>query len=217
MRKLLIRFIAAFLTFLIGIAVSAIWLFSRPPKQEFRVSIPNERWVHIAFEMPGLASRSINEITGEAGLENLRAAPLPGGDLEVRAWSGFGIDGKTYGVILRRSAGRWSVVHLYEPGGGQRVQVYEDSQAVPKSGWDKAWGELVGAGILTLPDASAIQCRAGVVDGVGYIVEVNANRSYRTYMYDNPEYAKCGEAKQMIGIADIIEDEFGWKDSRVRG
>ena len=146
MRNLSIRLIAAILTFLIGITVTAVWLVSRTPKQEFRVSIPHEKWVHIYFEMPGLASRSINETAGEAGLANLSAAPLPGDDLEVRAWSGFGIDGKVYGVIVRRSAGRWSVIHLYEPGGGRRVQVYEDSQAVPKTGWDKAWGELVSAG-----------------------------------------------------------------------
>jgi hypothetical protein len=216
MRNLSIRFIAAILTFLIGIAVTALWLVSRTPKQEFSVSIPHERWVHIYFEMPGLASRSINEITSEARLPNLRAAPLPGGDLEVRAWSGFGEDGKVYGVLLRRSAGLWSVIHLYEPGGGKRVQVFEDSQAVSKSDWDKAWRELEGAGILSLPDASEIQCRAGVFDGMSYIIEVNANHSYRTYMYDNPEYAKCVEAGQMIKIAAFIEDEFGWKESRVK-
>src|ERR1700749_3357644 len=142
MRKLLIRLIAAIFTFLIGIAVTAVWLAGRQPQQDFRVSIPHERWGHIAFEMPGLASRSINEIVGEAGLTNLRAAPLPGDGLEIRAWGGFGIDGKIYGVILRRSAGQWSVIHVYEPGGGQHVQVFEDSQAAPESGWDKAWMKL---------------------------------------------------------------------------
>jgi hypothetical protein len=44
-------------------------------------------------------------------------------------------------------------------------------------------------------------------------VEVSKDRRYRTYMYDNPQYSKCDNAKQMIKIADIIEDEFGWEDN----
>jgi hypothetical protein len=71
----------------------------------------------------------------------------------------------------------------------------------------------VSAGILILPDAAEIQCRAGILDGMGYVVELCKDRTYRTYMYDNPQYANCDDAKQMIKIAGIIQDEFGWEDN----
>jgi hypothetical protein len=32
-------------------------------------------------------------------------------------------------------------------------------------------------------------------------------------MYDNPQYAKCDDARQMIKIVDIIVNEFGWADN----
>lgn len=32
-------------------------------------------------------------------------------------------------------------------------------------------------------------------------------------LYDNPQYSKCDDAKLMIKIAGIIEDEFGWEDN----
>jgi hypothetical protein len=206
-RILSTRIIVAALTFLIGISAATAWLFSRAPEQELRVSIPDERWVHIWFESTSMDTKSINEITSEAGLPNLRTTVLPGDDLEVRVW----VDASEYGraFILRRSAGQWSAIRLRGMLRGQQLQKHEVC-AAPRSGWGGAWVRLVDAGILTLPDAAGIQCRAGVLDGVGYVVEVSTDKTYRTYMYDTPLYAKCDEAKQMIKIADIIEEEFGW-------
>ena len=45
-------------------------------------------------------------------------------------------------------------------------------------------------------------------DGMSYVVEVNTQAMYRTYLYDNPSYAKCAEAKEMIRIGNIIAEEF---------
>ena len=71
----------------------------------------------------------------------------------------------------------------------------------------------MGAGILTLPDASEVRCNTQVLDGMGYVVEIDADQTYRTYMYDNPQYAKCDEAKRMIKLSEIVDEEFGWKDA----
>jgi hypothetical protein len=216
MRKLTFRFIVALLTFILGIAVTTVWFIHRSHKpEELRVIIPKERWVTIFFETTGLASKSINEITNEAHLQNLRTSLLPDNDIEVRIWSGFGEDGKVYGVILKRSSNQWSVIHL-EADRRQPTKKSEDVHAVPKSGWETAWGRLTSAGILTLPDASEVQCNTHGLDGIGYIVEVNMNQTYKTYMYDNPQFARCNAAKQIIKIAEIIDEEFGWTDSRVR-
>jgi predicted TIM-barrel enzyme len=35
-------------------------------------------------------------------------------------------------------------------------------------------------------------------------------------MYDNPNYAKCNEAKQMIKIGDIIVEEFGVREFSIK-
>ena len=34
-------------------------------------------------------------------------------------------------------------------------------------------------------------------------------------MYDNPDHASCGEAKQMMRIGGIIADEFGVEELRL--
>jgi hypothetical protein len=54
-----------------------------------------------------------------------------------------------------------------------------------------------------------VGCRVGGRDGMSYVVEINSDRTYRTYMYDNPFYAKCDEAKRMMKIGEIVADEFG--------
>jgi hypothetical protein len=59
-----------------------------------------------------------------------------------------------------------------------------------------------------LPDARSVGCESDVLDGVSHVVENSIDRSYRTYMYDNPQFAKCKEAKQMIEIVNIFDDEF---------
>lgn len=43
---------------------------------------------------------------------------------------------------------------------------------------------------------------------MSYVVEYNSDGVYQTYMYDNPDNAKCGEAKRMIEIGSIIAGEF---------
>ena len=208
-RKLSTRLLIAAFTFIIGISLSA-WLLRHSHGQEFRVSIPDHRWVHFWFEVTGLETKSLNEITHEAELPNLRAAALPGDDIEARVWV-LGQQ-RSRGLILRRTAGRWSAIHLRGILTGQKLEKREILTA-PHSGWEGAWARLVSAGILILPDAAEIQCRAGILDGMGYVVELSKDRTYRTYMYDNPQYANCDDAKQMIKIADIIQDEFGWEDN----
>ena len=207
-RNLSTRLIIATCTFLIGISVSA-WLL-HSPQQEFQVSIPDHNWVRIWFELTGLETKSINELTREAELSNLRAAALPGDDLEVRVW--VTAQQHSRALILRRSVGKWSAILLRGILTGQKLEKHEILTA-PRSGWEGAWARLVNAGILILPDAAETQCSTGIIDGMSYVVEISKDRTYRTYMYDNPDYSKCDDAKQMIKIAGIIQDEFGWVDN----
>jgi len=168
---------------------------------DFRVIIPKETWEPIFF-------KEINERATIAKLPNLRHAALPKDDLETRLWIGFGLSALR-GFDLKRSAGHWQATCIQGIYQGLPRSQYQLTLRPPKSGWDGLWRRLSDKGLLSLPDATAIGCEGGVLDGVSYVVEISNDRSYRTYMYDNPQFAKCKEAKQMIEIADLFDDEFG--------
>lgn len=177
-----------------------------PPKN--KLEIPDQNWVPQIFERTGIASKPINQRAAESNLPLLKTVVLPNSDLEIRVWVGFGITGVD-GLVLRRSADQWSAIHLH---GMARREPFPNSQenlGSPKSGWQQLWKQLSDAGVLTLVDSFSIECNPGVLDGKSYVVETNTNRTYRTYAYPNPRYAKCEQAKQMVKIGEIISTEFG--------
>lgn len=181
-------------------------------RQGLQLNVPNDIWVTIFF-------KEIDERTKEANLPRLRSVLLPGDDVEVRIWmvvSYYGLDG----IVLRRAAGQWSATYLYGVSKDPHLKKrYEKSLEGPRSGWEEFWQKLVAAGLLTLPDASEVQCKVIFPDGLGYVVETNTNKTYRTYMYGNPQFAKCNEAKQVIKIVEIINQDFGleWSTTREVG
>ena len=176
--------------------------------------IPDAGWVPIFFEATGFGTKSINQLTNDANLPSLRTVLLPDDDLEARVWVGFGVRGVD-GLMLRRSDGRWSAIHLHGMSERPPFPNSQETLVAPRSGWETAWQRLRDAGILTLPDAATLQCDPGGVDGTSYVVEINVNKTYRTYRYHDPNYAKCDEAKQMARIGEIIADEFGLEEFRL--
>ena len=169
-------------------------------QKELQLIVPKDIWEPIFFQ-------AIDERAKHDRLKTLRSGALPGDDLEVRVWHGFGVTA-LQGFVLKRTGGRWSAIHLR---GITRATPSQESQQTlqpPKSGWERFWQRLRDAGILSLPDAAAIGCSVLINDGMSYVVEYNSNGIYRTYMYDNPKFAKCGEAKRMIEIGEIIAEEF---------
>lgn len=201
MRKLSTRLIIALLTFLLGIAATTAWYLNQSSdNQGVRLILPKAHWEPIFFE-------AINPVAKLSGQSDLREVSLPEGNLEIRTWWGFGLS-PLEGITIKRIDGRWSAIHVkadnyYAPNKAARNELRP-----PKSGWETCWKRLVDGGILTLPDASEIQCDALVLDGISYVVEINTNRTYRTYRYGNPQFAKCDEAEQMIKIVEIIREEF---------
>lgn len=219
MFKITTRFALTLLTLVLGIAVAIAFLLGSKglpqqtgdhdritqESQRLHIIIPNDRWEPFFFE-------SLTEHTREVNLLNLRKIVLPNDDLEVRVWYDslpFTLDG----VILKRSGDQWSAACLH---GGKypHFQIQQKAIVAPKSGWNAVWETLIQAGILTLPDASELHCKPDALDGIGYVVETNVNRVYRTYRYSNPQLAGCDEAKQMIEIAKIIADEFKLENSK---
>lgn len=172
----------------------------------------NLTWEDIYFE-------EIIEREKVSNLKRLKSKVLPEDDLEVRVWSGFGIT-VLQGFILKRNSGVWSAVDLdWEVSENRKsmrdLKPVDKKLDAPKSGWDAAWQRLVDAEILTLPAAEKIDCSGNTDDGFSYVVEYKLQNKYRTYMYDNPEYAKCDEAKQMVKIKKIIAEEFYKREVKV--
>lgn len=161
--------------------------------------IPKARWEPIYF-------RSIDKLSGMVEWRPLRELALPADTFEVRIWIGFGI-GPLEALSIRREGSAWSgrhVIHrLWTPG---PVAV---RPVTPKSGWNQLWIRLVRLGLLTLPDSSTLpKSESRVADGVSYVVEINKDGHYRTYMYGNPQYEKWLEAKRMIEIVETLQDEI---------
>lgn len=213
-----------FLIFVLVGTATAVWVTSRRPEstelerdrpqqsQDPRTlpQLPPEaRWEPIFFKI-------INERTAESRIPELRTVLIDGNDFEVRVWVGFGINGED-GLILRHSSNQWSAVHLH--GMSERPPVVRSVRNLdaPQSGWEIAWQRLTEAAILTLPDALVAGCNTHRFDGVTYVVEISKNKSYRTYMYDNPHRSPCDEAKQMLRIGEIIAEEFNLKGFKIEG
>lgn len=170
--------------------------------QQLHVEIPQSNWVPIFF-------KEIDKRVQQANLANLRTALLPGDDLEVRLWllGGYEING----IVIRRASGAWSATYLHEFSTDPNSIKNEEQMRPPRSGWESAWQKLVDSDLLTMPDASQINCNVMGKDGMGYIVETNMSLTYRTYLYDLPAYAKCDEAKQLLNLISIVNEEFGTK------
>lgn len=169
------------------------------PAQVLTLEIPDAVWEPGFFE-------ALEKRTKIVGMTSLRKTTLPNDDLEVRFWH----DRLEViaGVIIRRSSGNWSAFYLRQREQHLPSSAQLESLGPPRSGWEAAWGRLTDAGILTLPDGFTSKCSSGALDGIGYVVETNVDRKYRTYWYGNPQWADCDEAKQILSIERIIFEEF---------
>jgi hypothetical protein len=192
-RKLLLIAIA---TFAVGLCSVAGWLYCRE-SHRIEVHLPHAHWEPLFFKL-------INRTTELAGLPELRKTVVSSGDIEVRFWHGFGL-ADLEGVILKRNAGEWTAYHV-------QADDYVDPNAAtitelqpPKSDFDGLWNKLEGLGITTIKDASEINCEVGGIDGQGYVVEINQDHTYRTYMYS---FGRCPEANLVEKMDVTIGLEF---------
>jgi hypothetical protein len=155
--------------------------------------------------------QAIDEESRAVGIENLRKAIISDSDIEVRIWAGFGIT-KLQGFILKRRGTEWSSIHIGIPVGSRDHENKTIPLNTPRSGWESAWDSMLSHGILTLPNAGAIDCNSMYDDGYSYVVEVRKGRNYRTYMYDNPSEKfdnRCAEADKILAIANIVKTDYG--------
>ena len=187
-----------------------------------KLEIPDAHWVDIYFT-------AINEITEGAHWKPLREVGLPHGSLEIRIWIGFGEFGSSGLRLLRNGGGEWT--GCYVSGGYFKVQEMSQRQSwpdehikaicesylkeakpfyelTPKTSWTRLWEKVEALGILTLPDASTLPNERSVLDGIGYIVEINDGERYRAYLYSNPQEQEWAEAERIIKIIKTLREEF---------
>ena len=176
-----------------------------------QAGIPNEYWTETYF-------KTINQTTREADIESLQKSVLSDDDFEVRIWFGFGTT-KLEGFVLSHIKNEWSATHIDSEFTSRKFANRNIKLNEPKSGWNNAWQKLLGADILTLPDAESLNCNAGAKDGMSYVVEIKKGEIYRTYMYENPwidSKTRCQEADQMLEIGSIIAEEFGLPEFKLK-
>lgn len=162
-----------------------------------------------AARWEGIYFASINVRTAQSGLVPLRTYSVPAGDREVRIWIGFGLT-KLEGLLLKRTNGVWSGTLLHAVIKGFESTRYLKPLPEPKAGWDDLWNRLEREEFFTLPDQEELP-RDGYdygVDGIGYVVEINREGTYRTYLYTNPDDHKRPQDRHMVAIARMLEEQF---------
>ena len=129
-------------------------------------------------------------------------------DLEIRVWRGFGVTALD-GYVIKRVKGEWSGLKI-PPIRPNYSGSYTNISITPKSGWNQLWKRLTDEGVLTLPDSSQLPNGISFMDGISYVVEINMNLTYRTYMYGDPQnQGDSREAKQMMRVIHTLQQELG--------
>ena len=155
--------------------------------------------------------QSIMQRAALSKLPDLRQMVLPSGDIEVRLWCGFGM-ALLQGFVLKRIGGQWTAIYLESALPRYAATNYTKAMPAPRSGWERLWNRLVKEGLLTLPDASTLKKdNQHFIHGLSYIVEINRAKTYRTYMYNNPEYRRWPEARHILTIFNTLYQEFGFQ------
>lgn len=199
MSKLSIRFSIVILTFIIGVFAVAGWFYYQE-SQKIQIIIPNARQDSILFE-------AVNNATNLSKLPELRKSFVKNGDIEIRIWRGYSLS-QFEGVILKRLDGQWSGLHLRTNKYSEPAGVKTEKLNTPEYGWELFWKQLTDKEILTLPQSFENECNIPDIDGMGYVVEINRDRTYRYYFYPQENGKKCREAGQMKDIGEIIGLEF---------
>jgi hypothetical protein len=197
MYKLSTRLLIVLLTFGIGISSAAGWYYYQE-SQKTQIILPIAKWEPIFF-------KTINEATNLAKFTELRKTNLSEGDVEIRVWYGFsGLPLEA--VFLKRTNNEWSAQYLKTNNAHEFDKVELRQLNTPKSGWDSFWKKIVDQEILTLQQSVENECDISTIGAINYVVEINQNRTYRTYKYFNG--SKCREATQAEEIVNIIGEEF---------
>ncbi len=156
------------------------------------------------------------------GIPVANSQKLPDGDLEIRFWSGFGLEPYVHLIYLKRIGGHWSLQSgkaemrfrdtdppvgvTYDPTnkqfwGGQQLQPPVDEERAKQIGEG-----LVQRGLLSFPENLSDECDDGW-DGLSHLVEVTDGPRYLTYdCWVSVRRSKSENARKFWTMADWLLD-----------
>ena len=133
--------------------------------------------------------------------------------LQIRIWRAAPFVEEKRLLILTQIDSNWKAELIMFTIHNQLAQHKQSFIRNPSSGWKSFLDNLVRLDIFTLPDCDTLSAdyyKGNDADGVR--VEFADNRSYRTYTYSCPDIneKKFIQAKKMMQIMRLIEDEFNF-------
>jgi hypothetical protein len=169
--------------------------------------VPNDGWVKTYF-------KSIDDLTKRVGLKPLRLiAPQPG-DLEVRIWSGFGLQGLGCRII-KRVGNIWSSAGMYDSHRTLMIDGHYVEPNLEKAPdtieWPVIWEKMEHAGIFDIRDDSEIPHCSRTLDGHSYVVEIARSDFYRTYLVGNPQFDRSEDGDKFLRVMSVLQKAFGNK------
>jgi hypothetical protein len=120
-------------------------------------------------------------------------------------------------ISLEKSrSGQWDgnlfIVFFDHPLDSLVVKEIKSKKIPPKNGWNNLITKLTDLKIYDLPEMDSIPgLDDGWLDGSSYLVEIGIGSSCKHYRYHLPQkfQAKFWQAKNMVEILDLLEQEFG--------
>lgn len=195
------RVLILFLLLLASCSLTACNRIDQAPgsaaNEQMTLEIPNVSWGQPLFD-------SISARRARAGLNDLRTTVLPPDDIEVRLWYGFGVS-EVGGYVLKRENGNWTALSLASDGS---IEAGKAVSVTCRSGCAGLWKRLTALGILTLPDYSTLSKSTVLMEDSYYVVELNLNRVYRTYMYPDRAVSHSAEARRIKEITSVLAHEL---------
>ncbi|MGB8190380.1 MAG: hypothetical protein WCF67_00615, partial [Chitinophagaceae bacterium] len=137
-------------------------------------------------------------------------------ELQIRIWFAYSSTIENL-LIFSKVNGKWEgsynrLEFYYDSTSRQLTAINRISKAFsPKSGWKLFTDSLAKLGLYNLPDRTAIPGYELERDGHWIAVEFADCKNYKVYRYQSPwgYQDKFPQAKQIVSISKLIENEFG--------
>jgi hypothetical protein len=163
----------------------------------FTLYLPSDSWESHFFE-------TIKPVAAAANLLDLREEPIPNFGVEVRVWVGF--NGKPLqGFVLRETN---HVVTAWRLQAGSRSGVTKTELISTHADLYAFWKQVTAKGLLSLSGSTQLQSGPTAPESESYVFETNLGNAYRTYFYPNAAKEDSPEARQAVGLVNILRTEL---------
>jgi len=148
----------------------------------------------------------IDKRISNAGLRSLRRTKLKPNGVEIRIWDDGGSNPPLEGMILKKNNIEWVVKELRPTNSKQQWVL----RRIPTSqvDWESVYSQLIENDIFTNISDTEVSVVEPFNDSKSVIIETLYEGKYRFYYFHAPCISKTDEAKKIVNILKILEDEF---------